>query len=160
MCSTSGVASHKTPFKHFENLHCSLSNIYTLWEINSKVLLGTGTPVWAVCTVKVKGYFPSLSLTLHHTLFSTVQILRVDGKPHYVITVAPSATGHTVELCVQQTEDVEREGWTDELYWHRNVNVKVTNISDSSSGAVSKQQCCLESDCHCRSSQIKTACWN
>lgn len=67
------------------------------------------------CKSNWKGYYPSLSLTLHHTLFSTAQILRVDGKPHYVITVAPSTTGHTVELCVQQTEDVEREGWTDEL---------------------------------------------
>lgn len=48
--------------------------------------------------------------TPHHTLFSVVQrVERLDGKHHYVIRVAPSLSGHTVVLCVQQTEGLG--GW-------------------------------------------------
>lgn len=48
--------------------------------------------------------------TPHHTLFSSAQILGVErlyGKHHYVIPVAPSLTGHTVVLCLQQKEELE-----------------------------------------------------
>lgn len=53
---------------------------------------------------------PTTLRTPHHTLLSAVQILgveRLDGKHHYVILAAASLTGHTVVLCVQETEKQE-----------------------------------------------------
>lgn len=71
------------------------------------------------CKSNKKGHYPNAPVcqynySPHHTLFSAVQIPgsgveRLDGKHHYVIPVAPSPTGHTVVLCVQQTEELE--GW-------------------------------------------------
>lgn len=45
--------------------------------------------------------------TQSDTLSEMLGVEGLDGKQHYVIPVAPSLTGHTVVLCLQQKKELE-----------------------------------------------------